>query len=159
METWRDAIDFESYYEVSNYGNVRRKGKTNPLAKVLDKDGYVVHVFSINNIRHNVMAHQLVAAAFIGPRPIGLLTLHEDGNKLNNCPLNLYYGTSKQNTADAVRHGTLARGTAHGNAKLTDKDVIAIRVMTGTREEVAKAFGVSQATVSNIINRKIWRHV
>lgn len=29
METWRDAIGFESYYEVSNYGNVRRKGKTN----------------------------------------------------------------------------------------------------------------------------------
>lgn len=27
METWRDAIGFESYYEVSNYGNVRRKGK------------------------------------------------------------------------------------------------------------------------------------
>lgn len=159
METWRDAVGFESHYEVSNHGNVRRKGRINPLAKVTDKDGYVVHCFSINNSRHNVMAHQLVATAFIGPRPSGLLTLHEDGDQLNNCPGNLYYGTPKQNTADAIRHGTLRRGINHGKAKLTDQDVIAIRAMSGTRDEVAKAFGVSQATVSNIINRKIWRHV
>ena len=50
--------------------------------------------------------HALVAAAFIGPRPDGLLIRHLDGNPRNNRVGNLQYGTGSENQRDAVVHGT-----------------------------------------------------
>lgn len=70
MEIWKDVVGFEQHYEVSSYGNVRRKGKTKHLAKITDKDGYVVHCFCVNTVRKNVMAHQLVAEAFMAHVPM-----------------------------------------------------------------------------------------
>lgn len=50
--------------------------------------------------------HQLVAAAYLGPRPRGYETRHQDGNLLHNHYGNLCYGTRRDNVLDAVRHGT-----------------------------------------------------
>lgn len=52
------------------------------------------------------MVHVLVAAAFLGPRPDGMQVRHADGDRFNNHLSNLCYGTSKDNTDDAIRHGT-----------------------------------------------------
>jgi hypothetical protein len=51
--------------------------------------------------------HQLVAAAFLGPRPPGMVTRHADGIKEHVALSNLCYGTNKDNSQDAVRHGTI----------------------------------------------------
>lgn len=50
--------------------------------------------------------HVLMAAAWHGPRPPGLVVRHLDGDKLNDAPWNLAYGTPAQNHDDAIRHGT-----------------------------------------------------
>ena len=50
----------------------------------------------------------LVALAFHGPRPVGPAgkeVRHLDGNKSNNRPENLAYGTRRENALDIVRHG------------------------------------------------------
>jgi hypothetical protein len=84
---------------------------------------------------------------------------HRDGNKSNNCADNLYWGTRKQNIADNIRMGIHPLGEAHGMAKLTDKQVLAIRKDTRPAKEVAESYPVSAAMV-RLINRGInWSHL
>lgn len=55
------------------------------------------------------------------------------------------------------------RGEAQGGAKLTAEQVIKIRDISSKGEasnrQLSVEFGVSAALISNIINRKIWKHV
>jgi hypothetical protein len=66
------------------------------------------------------------------------------------------------------RHGSrthperLPRGEDHARAKLTVQDVIEVRrlAVNGLQQRsIASRFGVCQATVRDIVARKIWRHV
>jgi hypothetical protein len=58
--------------------------------------------------------HQLVAVAFLGPRPVGLAVCHNNGVK-DDCRLtNLRHDTYKNNMRDAIRHGTIATGSRNG---------------------------------------------
>jgi len=54
-------------------------------------------------------------------------------------------------------------GEANGNAKLTRHRVKRIRKMNAvgkhTQAEIGRIFGVSQTTISDIVNRKLWSHV
>jgi hypothetical protein len=56
-----------------------------------------------------------------------------------------------------------ARGEAHGQAKLTKRDIIEIRTeyKTGrfTQRDLGIIFGVAESTVHAILHRRIWRHV
>jgi HNH endonuclease/NUMOD4 motif len=52
------------------------------------------------------LLHILVAETFIGPRPIGQVVRHKDGNRLNPKLANLEYGTYSENTRDSIKHGT-----------------------------------------------------
>lgn len=104
----------------------------------------------------------LVAAAFLGPRPDGLICLHENGDQLDDRAANLYWGTYVENAADRERHGRTVRGERHWKAKLTTSDVVAIRARgTNHRARVALAteFGVSLSQVQRIVGRKFWSHV
>jgi hypothetical protein len=51
------------------------------------------------------------------------------------------------------------RGEMFERAKLTEKDVMAIRASTETHAVLAQRYGISQATVGEIRNRQIWAHV
>ena len=57
------------------------------------------------NGRHYLI-HRLVLETFIGPCPEGEVCRHLDGDKRNNSLNNLCWGTLKENTQDAIRHGT-----------------------------------------------------
>ncbi len=81
--------------------------------------GYHSYVLWRNHKQTTVRAHQVVALAFLGPRPEGTYACHDDGDRGNNALVNIYYGTPAQNSADARRHGTLPVGEACGAAKLT----------------------------------------
>lgn len=50
------------------------------------------------------MLHDLVLAAFHGPKPKGLQACHNDGDKLNNHFSNLRYDTCQANIDDRERH-------------------------------------------------------
>ncbi len=73
----------------------------------------------------------------------------------------LSWKTPGDNTRDKIAHGTMLRGEAIGNAKLSEADVLAIRSSRGalSQREIAKIFGVSQGTVSLIHTGKIWAHL
>lgn len=160
-EIWHDCVGFENYYEVSNQGNIRRKGKNKNKVHVLDKDGYYVHIFSCSGKRTNVMVHQLVAEAFNGPRPIGLVTRHRDGVPTNNFPSNLVYGTPAQNSQDMINHNTQCKGIDNHLAVLTEADVISIRAAypAMSQSQLARHYGVTQSNIWNIVNRITWKHI
>lgn len=108
------------------------------------------------------MVHRLVLLAFVGPPRRGRQCRHLNGCKWDNRLENLAWGTARQNARDRIRHGTAARGHRAGSAKLTPEQVIAIRHLaaTGTRyKDLCDEFGVTDVTISRIVNRRGWIHV
>lgn len=55
--------------------------------------------------------HDLVAEAFLGPKPQGLEVCHGDNNTRNNAASNLRYATRSENHRDKRKHGTNGRKT------------------------------------------------
>ena len=129
-----------------------------------------------------VRAHRVSwEIAYARPVPAGLLVLHSCDNPPCVNPAHLFIGSYKDNMQDAARKGRLnfpphvrargdrsgarlhperlARGEAHGNAKLTESLVRRIRTAVGEQRQIAKKFGVCQATVSQIRRRVRWAHV
>ncbi len=73
----------------------------------------------------------------------------------------LFVGTQPENIADMIAKGRdrKAHGEAHYKAKLTDKQIQAIRADTRTISEIAFAYGVSKSLVGMIRQRVIWKHL
>jgi len=96
-ETWKPIIGYEGLYQVSDLGKVRslKFGKERILKPGMSA-GYLA-VGLCNNGQKTRKVHQLVAEAFIGPRPDGYETCHKDDVKTNNVLTNLYYGTKSEN--------------------------------------------------------------
>ena len=90
----------------------------------------------------------------------GHYVLHSCDNPLCCNPDHLRTGTHQDNMADRNSRGRQARGTKVNSAKLTEKDVLEIRAITGmTQQAIADQYGVHQAAINYIINRKRWQHI
>ena len=124
MEEWRDIPGWEGYYEASNLGRVRsldrivftkRGWKMRCRGQLLkqgkDKAGYMRVAFPKNGGGQEKMyVHRLVLSAFKGEPEEGMCTRHLDGDRTNNSPGNLEWGTYSENNYDIVRHGTHNNG-------------------------------------------------
>lgn len=114
--TWLAVVDFEGFYEVSDFGLVRsitRKGigtrgvRGRVLSPFPDKAGYLKVNLAKNGKTVTRRVHQLVLEAFTDPCPPGMEVRHyPDPDKSNNALGNLSYGTKSRNTLDQVEHGT-----------------------------------------------------
>lgn len=100
---------------------------------------------------------------FRGPIPAGLHVLHRCDNRACVNFDHLFIGTNADNVADREAKGRniVLLGEAHGSSKLSEGDVREIVRRTGKQNQYATAddFGVSQALVSRIQRREIWRHL
>ena len=111
------------------------------------------------------LVHRLVLEAFVGPCPKGMQGRHLNGNKEDNTLKNLKWGTSKENRADSIKHGTafFPKGEECGTAKLTEKDVLEVRQLYNTgnyfQKYIAVAYGVTPQCIHYIINNKTWKHL
>jgi hypothetical protein len=110
-EDWRPVVGLEGAYEVSSLGRVRGLPRPCTPGGVMaqndrgDAKGYLRVQLSRYGKRRVIRVHRVVVAAFLGPRPAGLVTRHLDGDKHNNAVSNLVFGTGSENTHDSVAHG------------------------------------------------------
>ena len=112
--------------------------------------------------RHLAYAHRVAYELTVGPIPNGLCVLHTCDNPSCVNPSHLWLGTVADNNRDCNakgRRGEEPRGEKSGMAKLTEKNVLAIRLDLRTQSVIAANYGVSRATVGYIKRRETWRHL
>lgn len=103
-EEWRTIPGFPDY-RVSSLGQVASvKQGFRILAGGKTEMGYRNVLLYNTGERKTFRVHALVAEAFHGPRPEGLVIRHLDGDQLNNAAQNLRYGTAADNLEDMRRH-------------------------------------------------------
>jgi hypothetical protein len=169
QEQWRTVAGFPDY-SVSNLGRVRRDiaSKRSRAGRILKGwvtlGGYHRACLTLSGIESSILVHRLVAVAFIGPAPTDAHeAAHWDGVPANNRVDNLRWTTRAENERDKSRHGTDPVGERHGQAKLTECDVRAIRAeyAAGGRiqADIGTRYGVSGSQVSRIVRRVLWPHL
>lgn len=165
---WRQITGFP--YEVSDDGRVRRTvgGSNNAKAgRILkghvDKNGYTCVRLSRHGQVYDRKVHRLVCEAFHGTSDLPLVR-HLDGNPGNNRSTNVAWGTDADNAADRDLHGRTRRGETSGRAKLTHRQVEAIRkahriaaigrqrVPRGWRQQTAEQYGITVHGLSTIVS-------
>lgn len=85
--------------------------------------------------------------------------LHECDNPSCVNPAHLFLGTQSDNIADMVSKCRHQVGEQRPAAKLKESGVREIRAMDGPHQKIADLFGVTRTVVTNIKNRKAWKHV
>jgi hypothetical protein len=77
-----------------------------------------------------------------------------------NCcnPDHLYLGTIQDNVDDMIKKGRDKKARGEGcHNKLTENDVWAIRLESGTHQNIADKYNVSRSLIGAIKNHKIWK--
>lgn len=173
ISTYSDSIEWRKYpkgdYYVSNTGLIQ------------NFEGYYLGAGSVNKERRRTLhirgqidlyvngkvtkkrMGSIVLETFIGERPEGKECCHKDGNPTNNHIENLYWGTSKENTADQILHGRLLKVKRESKyTKLTQEQVDEIRCeyennfYKGIYTSLGKKYNVSRKTISGICLEQRW---
>lgn len=154
MESWQKVVGWPEY-EVSSLGRVRRTGTGTVRKTQINRGGYEQVHLSRGGRARVFRVHTLVLEAFVQLRPTGQEADHLDGNRANNILPNLRWQMRYANRAHI--------GSAHGNAKVTERDIRMIRKLYAagryTQEGLAVQYNLHQTNVSLIVRGLAWRHV
>lgn len=109
------------------------------------------------NVKVTKSVHRLVCLAFHGePSSPTMQVRHLDGNRQNNIPENLCWGTQEENWKDREMHGRGMKGEKHHAAKLSDFERAALRWALAkelcSQRAAARTLGMSQASIWQIVN-------
>ena len=169
MEIWVPVRGYEGSYSVSNRGEVKSHervvmqsfhGKDFPrkfpekILKQCDMDGYCCVTLYNNKEGKTIKVHTLVAVAFYGDRPEGLVTRHLNDDKLNNWSCNIGYGTIQENVIDKFRNGYKTH-----LRKLPDNIVKDILNSEESSTILGKKYLVSPSTIQDIRKGKFYKEI
>lgn len=172
-EIWR-AIDGFDGYEVSSLGRVRRTaasmsnavaarlGRVDHVLKHNLKSGYPHVRLAKGGEKFDRHIHTLVATAFHGPCPNDQECRHLNGNRQDNRPENLRWGSRAENRDDNFRLGVYPRGIDNKRSKLTVEVVCDMRRRRSCGEPIAaiaERYNVNYYTAEYAIIGKSWGHV
>lgn len=172
-ERWRDIEGFHGY-QISDRGNVRsriRKGRNRQrfsetwhiIRQTVLPHGYHQIKLTRQGKRHHLYVHRLVLEAFVGPCPPGQEARHVGENDRSNNTLdNLCWGTRQENSDDAARHGTRARGSRVGSAKLTEEQATRLLQEAASGESIislSARYRIRKENVSKIVNGHHYVHI
>src|SRR5580704_14080817 len=103
-------------------------------------------------------AHRIAWALSHGSLADDVCVLHRCDNPPCCNPAHLFLGSQIDNMLDRDAKGKAPIGERNGRAILNAKSVFEIRKLAGTitQAELAINYGVSPATISLVIGRKIW---
>jgi HNH endonuclease/NUMOD4 motif-containing protein len=150
-EVWKAAVGYEGVYEVSSLGRVKRVLRNRGLnhhdfLKPFPVGEYLGFKFCVDGVRKTVYAHDLVAAAFIGPKPKKATVNHKDLDKGNNAETNLEYTTRAGNYWHARKRGITF------SCKVTRAQANEMRRLRGkvTLTELSAKYGITPGAISAI---------
>jgi hypothetical protein len=147
---WRPVQGFESLYEVSDSGEVRRLVAAGPYhlsTNNLNNYGYpMVGLYKDSKLTTTAI-HRLVASAFCS-RADGCNDVnHKDGNKTNNTAANLEWVTKQQNNAHAAAMGLMRRGKRNKPKPVAELGSIAELLRQVDAKALAAEAGVNIKTI------------
>lgn len=178
IEIWKPVKGYESFYEVSNEGNIRTierviklptheyLKKQKLLTQFEDGRGYFhVKLYNGNGKCKSLTVHRIVALTFLNnPKELTEVN-HIDHNKSNNHSYNLEWITRSDNIKHSYIHRDpkTYKGSGNKNSKLTEEQVISIRKEyknnKTTYKQLAYKNNVGITLIGYIINNKTWTHV
>lgn len=185
-ELWEDLVDegLQGIYKISNMGRVKfclteikkffpktgktHYAKTKQSIKTLFLDTYGYVKVSLSNPEHKSKGiqksvHRLVGKYFI-LNPENKPTInHKKGIKIDNRWHQLEWSTAAENNIHAYKTGLKDyRGLAKLNAKLTEKDILDIRLMYSlsiSQVKIADKYKVNSSTINKVCLGQSWKHV
>lgn len=164
IEIWKNVCGYEDDYEVSSFGNVRRKIKN--LKHNTNGDGYSSVSLCKNGKCKSVLIHRLVAEAFLKKEDGKSIVNHMDCNKRNNHVLNLEWTTYSENSIHAVKNGKWAnyKGENNNMVKLSVDDVVFIKELIKQGKTTYKIHKehfphLHQQTIYAIKQGRLWSHI
>lgn len=110
-----------------------------------------------------LQAHRLAYEFFVSPIPNGMCVCHHCDNPTCVNPQHLFVGSHVDNRADTVAKNRQARGERNGQAKLTSRQVHAIREQHQAwshqfgAKALARRYGVHRSTIFDILSGEHWR--
>ena len=127
--------EWQGYCDRNGYGQIGSGGKYGPT----------------------LYTHRALWEIVFGSIPGGLCVLHFCDNPSCCNPAHLFLGTRTDNAIDRDAKDRVAYGEEHYAAKLTQKDVHAIREDSRVHRLIAADYGVNASLISMIQNGKRWR--
>ena len=176
-EIWKEIPGYGGHYEASSLGRIRVKPRVviRPHSKTgepkefsypsrelsLNKStgGYMKVTVVFGGKTISINSHILIAEAFHGVRPHGLVVCHCNGIPHDNRPENLRWDTQFENNRDRTRHGTVPLGERHPMAKMRESDVEYIRANNMTTRQVRETYGISNSQAFRIVKGDSWKTV
>lgn len=107
-------------------------------------------------------AHRVIWELANGPIPEGMCVLHKCDNALCVNPDHLFLGTHADNMRDMTnkgRHSEHFKGVKNPKSKLSESDVLRIRTLENSVENIAVDYQINKSTVYRIKNRQCWKDV
>ena len=165
MEIWRPIPSLPEYLASSDgrvmrvpYRSAMPHGSDRVYGGEPTKGVLTEGRYSINFRGKNYRIHRLVCEAFAGSAPFpGAEVMHLNEDSTDNRSDNLAWGTHKENMAAPGFRAYCRR--RRGGPKITPEQARAIKYSAISARKIARDYGISASTVSNIRNGKAWRHV
>lgn len=128
-EEWRPVVGYEDRYEVSDQGRIRSLDRHvyHPtrdcyqfvqgqiISPDITRQGYFRVRLCRDGEQKRYQLHHLIAEAFFGPRPDGLVVCHYNDVRTDNRLSNLRYATQSENMHDRVRNNPAKTHCAQGH--------------------------------------------
>lgn len=153
-EEWRPIPGYENSYHESNYGRTKslKNGAARILKPALSTNGYLFVVLQKDGVRKNFRVSRLVATCFLLNPDNKVQVDHIDNNKFNNHVDNLRWVSGAENQQYALETGARKSGEEHGDAKLTNEQVVYVRDNPDglTCLELAEMMAVSKTTIKDV---------
>lgn len=147
------------------WSHVDRRGPNDcwPWIAALDKKGYgKVGIRSLDQCGRG--AHQVayVITHNMDPIPEGINVCHSCDNPPCCNPAHLFLGTQKDNLKDCAVKMRTARGSANGQAKLTEDNIRQIFILKdrgASSKRLAEMFSITRGSITRILAGGRWAHI